>query len=1739
VMSTPLLFVEFARQRGLSPDGRCKSFSSSADGVAWSEGVGVVALERLSDARRLGHNVLAVIRGSAVNQDGASNGLTAPNGPSQERVIAQALASAGLAPGDVDVVEAHGTGTTLGDPIEAQALISAYGQERGDAQPLRIGSVKSNIGHTQAAAGVGGVIKMVQAMRHGQLPRTLHVDEPSPHVDWSSGAVRLLTEAEPWPAGDRARRAGVSSFGISGTNAHLIIEEAPAPAPAPDASDDEPRPAGERVTTNVMPWTVSAKSEAALQAQARRLHDWLLAHPDADLAEVAHALLTSRAQLGHRAVAVAADRDTMLARLSALAAGDTSARALAGTVGTGKTAFLFTGQGAQRAGMGAGLYAAFPVFAAALDEICACFDPLLGRSLKSVMFDGGDGLLDRTDFTQPALFAFEVALFRLLESFGVRPDVLVGHSIGELVAAHVSGVWSLEDACRLVAARGRLMAALPEGGAMLAVAASEAAVVEAIAGYDGRVSLAAVNGPASVVVSGDEDAITEIERAFGQAGRKTTRLRVSHAFHSAHMEPMLDEFASIARTVTHRPPRIPVVSNVSGALAGEELLDPAYWARQVRAAVRFAPGIETLDALGVRRFLELGPDAVLAALTHACLPADAEARALVAAATRRDEEEAEQLLSLLGAAHTAGPDVDFAPLFAGRRTAHVPLPTYAYQRSRYWHDPAAQDARIGDVTQAGLRFPDHPLLGAAVQLAGRDEWLFTGRISRRSHLWLVDHVVHDTVVVPAAALLEIAWCAGDMLGCAAIEELTLRAPLVLAAERATELQVTVGAADADGTRTLTFHSRTEDDEHDTEWALHAEGVLSSTAPHELPDGDDWLTPDEADASTTGEALYDRLTELGFHYGPAFQGVMATWGDGTDVIADVSLDETALQQASRFGIHPALLDATLHAAIELLAPGLADGQLPLPFSFSGVHVHRRGADAVRARITRTGDQKITIEAVDPAGDPVLTVGTVLARPIDTQALEAARGDGHGTLLTVRWTEAPAPAETPAVGPTAVLGTGLPAFTTRCPDLAALLAAETVPDCVLWPVETGDTAPPVAATHERVHEALLVLRRWLAAERLTDTRLVVVTRRAVALPGERPDPVAAAVAGLVRSAQSEHPGRIVLLDHEGDHLTDGDLTADDLTADHLTADVVAAALASQEPQVAVRGPKLLIPRVAESAPIQAREAFGAGTVLVTGGTGGLGAHIARHLVTAHGVRHLLLVSRRGAGADGAADLVRELTGLGADARVAACDVADRAALEDLLGTIPPEHPLTGVVHAAGVLDDGTLQTLTAEQLTTVLAPKADAAWNLHELTRGHDLAAFVLFSSVAGILGTPGQGNYAAANGFLDALAHLRRSEGLPAVSLAWGPWNPDRGMTGNLDRAALARMGRLGVRPLDDEHALRLFDRALSAEGAALSVLVDLDRPALATQARAGRLPALLHTLAPVPARRATPTAALAQLLEAASDDRRDAVILDFVRAQAAAVLGHDSAEAIGPDVPFSELGFDSLGAVDFRNRLAKATGLSLPSTLVFDHPTALAMTAFFRTCLEGTSARPARRRATRARTDEPIAIVGMSCRYPGGATSPGKLWELLNSGTDAITGFPTDRGWDLDRLFDPDPDKPGTVYTREGGFLHNAGDFDAGFFGIGPREALAMDPQQRLLLEASWEALEDAGIDPTSLRGTDTGVYAGLMYQDYAVGEPSAHSSAEGHRVTGSAGSVVSGRVAYSLGLEGPAVTLDTACSSS
>ncbi|GAA1298625.1 hypothetical protein GCM10009634_55320 [Saccharothrix xinjiangensis] len=1506
VMPSPETFVDFSRQRGLAPDGRCKPFAEAADGTGWAEGAGVIVVERLSDARRNGHRVLAVVKGTAVNQDGASSGMTAPNGPSQQRVIRAALANAGLSAEQVDVLEAHGTGTRLGDPIEAQAVIATYGQQR--EHPLFMGSIKSNLGHTQTAAGVAGVIKMILAMDRGVVPKTLHVDAPTSHVDWTAGSVVLPTETVPWPETGRPRRSAVSSFGISGTNSHVVLEQAPAeqtPAEqsaeqssgqdAEQATEDESAPEEARaVETDVVPWVVTAKTPEALAAQVRRLRSVT----GASALDIACSLATSRAHFEHRLVAVGRTTDDLFAALA-----DGAPGAVRGQVQPGATAFLFTGQGSQRVGMGRELSAAFPVFGASFDRICALMDVELGRSLKDIVFGDDQELLNQTAFSQPALFAFEVSLFRLLESWGVKPDFLAGHSIGEIAAAHVAGVFSLEDACRLVAARGRLMQALPAGGAMLAVEATEEEIVPLL---DDRVGLAAVNGPTAVVVSGAEDAVDEI--AAKLEGRRTKRLRVSHAFHSPLMEPMLEEFRRIAEKVAYHEPTLAFVSTVTGGQVTAEVAAADYWVRHVREAVRFHDGAEFLVAQGVSRFVEVGPDGVLTGMAPA---------GVAVATQRRDRDEVVTLTTGLATAYAHGVAVDWAAFFAGRGARRVDLPTYAFQRRRYWLTSAGP---AGDAESFGLLAGEHPMLSAVVEAPSTGGVVLTGRLSRSTHGWLADHAVHGTVLVPGTGLVELAVRAGDQVGCDVVEELTLEVPLLLPDQGALALRVTAEGADESGRRTLSIHSRPEGAPADEPWTRHASGVLGTGGEAEPEHLEAW--PPAGAEAVDLDGFYERLADAGYGYGEVFRGLRSVWRRGEDeLFASAVLPESAHGDAARFGLHPALLDAALHGN---LADGSAE-RTPLPFAWNGVRLHAAGATELRLHIKPTGEDKLSVAVADGRGEPVATIDELIVRSVTAEQLGGAPRGHHESLFRLRWTSLPAgPAAVPDEDGWAVLGPDALVAATPYADLAALRAAldagTAAPEVVLAPITPGDPAAvPVGAVdvpaevRSVTHDVLGLLTGWLADERLSNSRLVVVTRGAV-----RHDLTRAPLWGLLRAAQAENPDRFTVVDVEpGDE------------------DLLPAAVASGEPEVALRDGGVHVPRlhrvvVTEESTAPWRPD---GTVLVTGGTGGLGGLLARHLVARHGVRHLLLTSRRGPNAPGAAELAAELEAAGADVSVVACDTADGEAVEKMLAGVPAAHPLTAVVHAAGVADNAMLADLTPEQVDTVLRAKVDAAWHLHRLTG--DLGAFVLFSSSAAVVAGAGQANYATANAFLDALAEHRRAAGLPATSLAYGLWAESSGMAGHLDEADLRRMDRLGMPAMAADEGLALFDAALSTEEAAL---VPLRINTSALRARTDALPAVLRGLVRVPARRAAkagtgPDArSLADRLTGLPAVEREQLVLDLVRTHAASVLGHSGVEEVTPTKAFKDLGFDSLAAVELRNLLGAATGLRLSATLVFDHP---------------------------------------------------------------------------------------------------------------------------------------------------------------------------------------------------------------
>ncbi|MFK0203808.1 SDR family NAD(P)-dependent oxidoreductase [Streptomyces lavendulae] len=1353
-------------------------------------------------------------------------------------------------------------------------------------------------------------------------------------MDWSDGTVRLLTEPVAWAESDRPRRAAVSSFGFSGTNAHVVLEQAPALSRTGPAAGTKPVP------PFTAPWVLSAKSPEALREQARRLLEHAREHVpehdgDREAAEVAYSLATSRTALEHRAAVVAPDTAGVLEGLAALAHDDPARSVVRAVAEPGrKRAFLFSGQGSQRLGMGRELHAAFPVFADAFDEACAALDPHLEHPLRAVVFGDDAELLDRTDHAQPALFAVEVAAYRLVESWGVRPDLVAGHSVGEFAAAHVAGALSLEDAAALVAARGRLMRALPSGGVMAAVQASEEEVRELLAGHPEQADVAAVNGPSSMVVSGTRDAVSAVVAQLEAQGRKTKALSVSHAFHSPLMDPMLDDFRQVVETVAFAAPRLPVISTLTGALvSAEEFCSVDYWVRHVREAVRFADAVTSLAEEGAGIFLEIGPGGVLTAMAQDSL----DEHAVTVPLLRTDRPEAMAATTALAHLHAHGTPVDWTAVFAGHGLRRVDLPTYPFQRTRYWLESAPAS---GNVAAAGLAEAGHPLLGAAVPLADGDGLVLTGRLSLASHPWLADHAVMGAVLLPGTALVDLALRAAldEAVGCDRLDELTLGAPLALPDETAVRIQVRVGAPDGAGRRPLEIHSRTEDAPADEPWTRHAAGTLSTAdATADVAALADWppsevvAVPEEA-----LDCLYGRMAGLGLDYGPVFRGVRAAWTREDALFAEVELPEGT--DVSGFGLHPALLDAALHTVA--LGPGLlgpdadAGDRARIPFSWSGVTAHpapSAGAvEALRIRLIPAGPDTVSLLAADSTGRIRTSVDSLVLRPVSAGQLAAARAGGsRDSLFRVDWTPLPLP-RTPDAPPAG--------------DRVVLLAT--------------DGPSEAASVRSVAGRALALVQEWLAdtdadADTGTDARrLVIVTRNAVAATAgdaARLDPAQAAVWGLVRSVQAEHPERFVLVD--ADH------------TDQAEPEGLTAVLATGEPQSALRDGRAFVPTLARATgagatgPAPSLGLDPAGTVLVTGATGALGRLVARHLVAAHGVRHLVLTSRRGPEADGADAFAAELAALGAEVATLACDAADRDALAAVLDGIPAAHPLTAVVHAAGVLDDAPVGSLTARRLDDVLGPKADAARHLHELTRDADLAAFVLFSSLAGTFGNAGQANYGAANAFLDALAQSRRAAGLPAVSLAWGPWAEAggmRGMLGGAGAGALARMARAGVSPLSPEEGLALFDTASAPPTAetpttgtaadapgtapdAVLLPVRLNLPALRRRATTEPVHALLRGLVRAPARPAREsapgTAALAGQLAGASEEKRRRILLGVVRTQVATVLGHASSEAIGAAQAFRDLGFDSLTAVELRNRLGAITGLRLPASLLFDYPT--------------------------------------------------------------------------------------------------------------------------------------------------------------------------------------------------------------
>ncbi|OXY92217.1 type I polyketide synthase [Streptomyces diastatochromogenes] len=1712
LLVTPRGHVEFSRLRGLSPSGRCSPFSADADGVVWAEGCGLVVLKRLADARRDGDRILAVVKGSAINQDGRSQGLSAPNGPAQERVLRAALDAAGLGPHDLDHVEAHGTGTRLGDPIELRALADVFGPDRPADRPLGIGSLKSNIGHTQAAAGIGGVIKTVLALGHEHMPASLHAERLTDQIDWTGSGLHVQSAGQAWPrTADRVRRAGVSAFGISGTNAHVVLEEAPEPAGvAPEVAGEAPESAADAPAQQPTPtlFPLSARSLPALHGQAARLLGALESHPELPLPAVAATLARHRTHFDHRAVVRASDRTQLLDVLRALADGDPTPEHTTGpqrTAPAGKLAFVFPGQGSQWAGMARDLLDRDRVFADELDRCDAALRPFTEWSVAAVLRgDAGAPSLDRVDVVQPALFAVMVSLAAVWRARGIRPDAVIGHSQGEVAAACVAGALSLNDAAAVVALRSQALTGVSGTGTMAVIALPHG---EVRAELDGSVSVAAVNSGRATVVAG---AVEEVEALLARLEARQVfvrRLDVDYASHSDRVEPVRERILDELDGVTTYPTDIAWYSTVTAEPVTEEL-EAGYWYTNLRETVRFAPTVERMLADGYRHFVELSPHPALLTALHT-IGEDTGHDLTTVGSLGRDEDGPACLDRAAAELHVHGRRIDWRRLVPDSDPAD--LPTYAWDAQRHWIEPETATGGPALFDHAA-----HPLLGIQLQSADETRWTFRNEWSPATADWLPDHTVFGRTVVSGTTLMELCRAALAVArpdDAADVTDLLLLSPLVLPGSGTVEVSVEVVTAGP--VPEITVHSRPRGQDAPG-WTLHATASAAESSPLSAGRPPQW--PDTAEQAWTAQT-YDRLADLGLGYGPAFQGVRSavTTGDG-ELLARLSLPSTARDTADPYPVHPALLDAALHVTA---AFGAADGRALLPVAVGRCVLPYGGAGDLTAQVRRTSqagsDLTLDVTLWDADGLPAGRLEAVRLRAAEPADLDAGSENARH-LYEVAWTAVTE--EPPAAPDLTWTVAGDPADPQAEAALHGLERRETGADVAVrfWPRPDE----PLSGAHELAATALAELQRIIALpEDQAPARTVWVTRGAIAAADG--DPVAglaqSVLWGLVRSARAEHPDLgLTLLD-----LDDGD------PASALRA---AAGLAD-EPELALREGTLFVPRLVRARPDR-DERRGAGhlptdgTVLITGGLGAVGRHIAR-LFAQRGVPRLVLTARRGAEDPRAAETVAELSALGAAAEVVACEVTDPAAVADVLSRAGDELPLRGVVHCAGILDDGVVAELTPERLARVLRPKVDGALQLHRLTADTPLDLFLLVSSAAGVVGNAGQGNYAAANVFLDQLAHHRRALGLPGSSISFGAWAGEGLAAVHAD---LDRMARLGHRALTPDQGRDLVALALRRPAPHL-VAWALDLPRLRSSDAAGT--ALWRSLLPAP--RGTGADALADRLARLPEPERAERVLALVRDEASRTLGLRSAESVRPDQPLRDLGMDSVTAVELRNSIGARLGTRLPATLLFDHPTADRLAEYLlATVLGRPSRKDQRARTTVPVGDEPIAIVAMACRLPGGVSDPDGLWRLVAEGRDAVGPFPAGR-WDVDALYDPDPDALGKSYAREGGFLDDIESFDAGFFGITPKEAAAMDPQQRLLLETAWEALERAGIVPARLAGSTTGVYVGMFGSDYLAG--SRLDQLDGYVGTGSALSVASGRLAYALGLHGPALTVDTACSSS
>lgn len=1592
----PELHVGFSKLQALSPEGRCKTFDAAADGYARGEGCAVVVLKRLSDALQDGSRILALVRGSAANQDGYSNGLTAPNGEAQQAVIRQALANAELTPADIQYVEAHGTATPLGDPIELEALGQVFGGARTKADPLLVGSVKTNIGHAEACAGMAGLVKVVLALRHEAIPPHLHLHNPSPYIAWDQLPVEIPTQTRPWPRSSSPRRSGVSSFGYSGSNVHLIVEEAPVAGGVGSADAHRPAAAagrGEQTPAQLL--TLSAVEPEALADLCRGYAELLRRPGSASLADICHTAHIGRTHLAQRLAVVGAGAEDMATALEQHLTGDETSSVVTGpaadTLPSGPIAFLFTGQGAQHAGMGKQLYESNAVFREALDECATILRNELDVPLLDVVFalrqNGAPLLLHQTAYTQPVLFSLEYAVTRVWASWGIRPGIVLGHSIGEYVAAWAAEVFSLEDALRLVAARGRLMQQLPPGGAMVSVMAGAEQIDELLAPRPDSVAVAAINGPQSTVLSGPAERLQEAAAVLRSRGIRTRDLEVSHAFHSPLMEPMLDEFRRVADRVRYAPPRLPLVSNLTGRLLNGESLSADYWCRHLRQPVRFAAGLDALVQQDVSAFVEIGPQPVLLGMARRCLP-DHPGPWLPS--LRRDHEDGRQLLQSLGALYAGGVEIDWQRFHAGAPGKRVALPTYPFQRQRYWMDLLGSSARPGP--QTGFDWP-HPLVGRQIESPLLDAALFETPFSASTLPLLNDHRIFGKLVVSGASHVALILGAAALHlgeGPRALEDVVFTGALAVEESGERRVQLVLRPA---GTGVTAFDLASCVDPAAGNAVTHVKGSLRAVDTRPEATGETVKQLRQRCAKPVAAAeLYDRVQrECHIELGPSYRWIESIQRGESEAFCRLLAPEAAAADLAQYQLHPGLIDSCFGLLMLLVDP--EPGSAFVPFSLERIELHRRpsAGPLLACASLRPGGRNVgDVLVCEEDGTPVATFTGLEGRVASREAvLSSLSANVDEWMYAVRWQAGPpSPPEAIEAGRWLLLADEL-----GIGDSLATLLTEKGHSCVVVRPGTGFaqdgdgrfTVDPASAQHvarlwqecaqESPEPLTGVVHLWSIARgsgESLDTgavhraqqqgcgsvlalgqamlragvdpppRLLLATRGSRFVEGHEPlAPLAVEQAplwGLLHVLELEHPElRPAAVDLDPD-------SGIDEAAGHLLQEILGT---GSETQAAWRRDQRMTPRLvrledrdkAASVHISAEA-----TYLITGGLGALGLELADWLA-ARGAQHLALCGRS-APSGTARERIQRLSGSGVEVTTLQVDVSQPEDVEGVLARIDADlPPLRGVIHAAGVLADGVLSQQTWEQFEPVLAPKVDGAWNLHCLTRDRELDLFVCFSSMVSMVGSVAQGNYAAANAFLDALAYHRQALHLPGLSISWGPWAGD-GMAAALDERSRQRLSERGLTPIPVADGMRALATLLE-HGAAHAGVMRVDWGRFCDDPSRDGIPAYLDVLArgqraagastgPGPGDAGKGAAAPAplrrQLAESSSGDRKP-VLLAHLRRTLAGVLQLPGDRQIGTQERLFDLGVDSLMAVDLRNRLRTELGMALSATILFDYPT--------------------------------------------------------------------------------------------------------------------------------------------------------------------------------------------------------------